>query len=1124
MSRIIKCISIIVLILGIQNVQAQATNSVLSSGDWYKISVSRTGVYKIDKDFLSNLGISTGSINPKNIQIYGNGGGMLPQPLSEARYDDLQENAIVVVGEDDGRFDDGDYILFYGESPNEIIADEDDSNFSHAKNVYSDNTYYFITIGESEGKRVPSITTSVESTTQTITSFDEYVYHEEDEYSIIISGREWYGEKFDNFTKTRTISLSTPNSIGEGDISVVTVAKATKASATFLLRINNSSPDTLSIGTSSSGYGQKARQSTRSYTELLNSSTNIRLDYENNGDNDSQGYLNRIGINYKRSLALSSGQLNFTSFESLSAENSTYELSGANGGTTIWDVTTPIDIKKQNSSLSGSTLSFNESSSTLRKYIAFTTSNTFTPTSVGKVENQNLHGMTDIPTLVIIAHPSFTEQAEDFATFKNESGIATKVVYLPQVYNEFSSGAQDVTAIRDFAKLLHDKSSNFKYLLLFGDASYDYKNRVDNNTNYVPTYEAYQSLNDITTYASDDYYGFLEETEGEWRETSSGNHTLDIGVGRFPVHTADQAWAMVNKVKGYHQRALFGNWRNEITFVSDDGDGNLHIRDANELSLFIKETYPEYNINKIYLDAFVQTSSAQGETSTSTIDAINSQIDRGTFIMNYTGHGGEVGWTQEQILSVPQINSWENEFLPLFVTATCEFGRYDDPKRISGAEYTILNPKGGGIAIIGTTRPVYASSNKRLNTAFYTAIFTPNEDGTMPALGDVMIKTKNNSLNSVYNRNFSLLGDPSLVLAYPQKNLVITSVNDGTSLAGDTIRALETVTMAGEVQDYQGQLLSDFNGKVFVKVYDKESDITTFANESDDSPYTFGLQNSVLYQGQASVEGGEFEFSFVVPKDISYQLGAGKVSLYAMSDEDLQDANGYKVDLVVGEGKEGVALDDDAPNIELFMDDRSFVSEGKTGADTRLIADVFDDNGINITNTGIGHEMTLVVDDDFNRRYVLNDYYTANLNEYQSGVIDYPLYGLSEGRHTLSLKVWDTHNNSSTETISFYVGDELSLSNYPNPVEDHTNFIIDHGRAGETVEIELVLYSTTGQTISTIETTIEESPSTIYEVMWDGTDDSGERVAEGIYLYRLSIYYPSDNKTISAIEKLVVTN
>ena len=385
--------------------------------------------------------------------------------------------------------------------------------------------------------------------------------------------------------------------------------------------------------------------------------------------------------------------------------------------------------------------------------------------------------MTEVPTMLIVTHANFLETAQDFANYKTEEkGILTKVVTVDQVYNEFSSGAQDITAIRDMAKMLYDRSANFKFLLLFGDASYDYKNRIKENTNYVPTYQAYESMNDIKTYTSDDYFGFLEDTEGTWSE-SGQNHTLDIGVGRFPIQTIEQATGIINKIKNYHNKELYGNWKNEITFVADDGDDNLHMKDANSLASDINQNFSEYNANKIYLDAFVQTSSAQGETSKTASEEINRQLDRGTFIVNYTGHGGEIGWTQEQILTVPQINSWTNKQLPLFVTATCEFGRYDDPVRISGAEYTLINPNGGAIAIISTTRPVYASSNKQLNDQFYKAVFLPNKDGSMPTLGEVMISTKNNSLNGVYNRNFSLLGDPSLTLAYPQETVKITHLN-----------------------------------------------------------------------------------------------------------------------------------------------------------------------------------------------------------------------------------------------------------------------------------------------------------------------------------------------------------
>lgn len=1097
------------------------TSSVLAQGDWYKIAVSTSGVYKIDKNFLNDLGINVNKIDPKNIQIFGNGGKMLPQSLAESRYDDLEENAITVVGEEDASFDDGDYILFYAEGPHVLNANTSTKQFSHTYNVYSDNAYYFLTVGETQGKRV-STTSNPSTSSQTITSFTEYAFHEKDEYSIIISGREWFGEKFDNFTTTQTVSLPITDIIDQASIKIQTVAKATKQSPKFSISLNNESLGNISIGVSSSGYGTKARSNTTVYQKAITSSSaSFKFTYNNNGDADSKGYLNYIGINYLRKLRLSGSQLTFSSFESLKQNESKFSIENASNSI-VWEITNPIQVSKQVTTLENSMLNFNATTDVLKRFVVFTANNLTSPTSIGKVENQNLHGMTDVPTMLIVTHSDFLGIAQDFADYKTkEKGILTKVVLVNQIYNEFSSGAQDITAIRDMAKMLYDRNANFKYLLLFGDASYDYKNRIKENTNYVPTYQAYESMDDIKTYASDDYFGFLEDTEGRWSE-SGGNHTLDIGVGRFPIQTVEQATGIINKIKNYHNKELYGNWKNEITLVADDGDDNLHMKDANSLASDINQKFSQYNINKIYLDAFVQTSSAQGETSKTASEEINRQLDRGTFIVNYTGHGGEIGWTQEQILTVPQINGWTNKQLPLFVTATCEFGRYDDPVRISGAEYTLINPNGGAIAIISTTRPVYASSNKQLNDEFYKAVFLPNKDGSMPTLGEVMIATKNNSLNGVYNRNFSLLGDPSLTLAYPKEQIKITHINQETSIGNDTIRALEKVEMSGEIQLFDGTLSNTFDGKILIKIYDKSTTITSFGNE--ESPYTFDIRNSILYQGQASVKKGKFSFTFVVPKDISYQLGEGKVSLYAIADDELKDGTGFKTDLIVGEGKKDVVIDNEPPILDLFMNDRTFINGGKTAKNARLIADIYDDNGVNLTNTGIGHEITIIIDGDFNNRYIANPYYTGNLDDYQRGVIDFPLYDLSDGEHTAELKVWDTHNNSSTKTITFYVGDQISLSNYPNPFQNETNFTIDHGRAGENLEIELIIYSSTGQLVKTILQNFEESPSVISELKWDGTNDSGGFVAKGIYFYHLNLYYPFDGKTISAIEKLVITH
>ena len=494
---------------------------------------------------------------------------------------------------------------------------------------------------------------------------------------------------------------------------------------------------------------------------------------------------------------------------------------------------------------------------------------------------------------------------------------------------------QDVSAIRDFLKMLYDRpNSQLKYLLLFGDGSYDPKNRVPNNTNFIPTYQSVNSTHPTQTHVTDDFFGLLDDDEGLFI-----NDLIDIGIGRFPVSTQTEANILVDKVEKYYAKESFGSWRNDIAFIADDGDandGNTHMWQADSLSNYVADNYSDINIAKIYLDNYLQESTPGGPRSEATQNAINNKIDKGALLVNYTGHGGPLGWTQERILEVEQIKAWENNNLPLFMTATCKFSYFDNPEKKSAGEYVLLNPNGGAIALLSTTRLVYSSPNYNLNTKFINVLFE-KVNGEFPRLGDVFKKTKVLSGSGANNRNFTLLGDPALRLAYPEFNIE-------TTLIADTLKALAEVTIHGEIVDEVG-VLTAFNGTIFPTVLDKEIIRSTLGQESC-TPMPYRDQNNILYKGSASVVDGKFSFSFVVPKDIAYNYGYGKISYYAISDEDNPiDAGGSDESFIIGGTAENIDYDYDGAEISLYMNTRAFEDGGITDANPVLLADISDFSG-----------------------------------------------------------------------------------------------------------------------------------------------------------------------------------
>ncbi|MEJ8804434.1 type IX secretion system sortase PorU [Pontibacter sp. H249] len=1122
-----------------------ASNSVLNSGTWYKLAVTASGVHKIDRSLLQSLGVNMQGIDPKTIQLYGNSGGMLPQPNNVSRPDDLVENHITVTGEADGRFDDSDFILFYARGPHTWQYDAAEQQFKHSFNVYSDTAFYFLRVGSAQGKRISSRAQAA-GATQTITSYNEYHFHERDLKNMVFSGREWYGEEFNSFVSSHTISLPVSDIVAGSEVKLTAFLMANAPTETsFSIKVNGQTIGSQSIpsrGTYS--YHPQGTNSLKTYTlnqQTLGSPTALEtnLAFNTGGSSTSLGYLNYLQLNYQRQLRFKGDQTSFRSVASMAAPVSTFRIAGAPAGAMVWDITNPVAPELQQAD-AGSELSFNTATSTLREFVVLHPANiTVKPIAAGKVNNQNLHAqnLDGNLDLVIITNPRFLQEANKLAEHRRKhNGMQVLVATTTQVFNEFSSGAQDVTAIRDFMRMLHKRSNksghNHMYLLLFGDASYDYKNRLSNNTNFVPIYESRQSLHPISSYSSEDYFGFLDDDEGEWIESTLGDHLLDIGIGRLPVKTVTEAAVVVDKIINYDSPTHFGKWRNRVTLLADDGDYNEHQNDAEFLANFLQSNAANYNSNKIYLDLYRQVYESNGQSVPDAVAALDKAIEQGSVITNYTGHGNEVSLASEQVVTIPRIKSWTNrDRLTFLLTATCEFGRYDNPSGVSGAEIALLHPDGGAVGMITTTRPVYSNGNRVLNRNFFKSFFTPAV-GTNTRLGDLVLSTKNNSITDnvsgskgVNNRNFSLLADPSQQLASAALSTEITHINNQ-PVATDTLSALGKINLKGHIKDASGNTFSAFNGEVQVTVYEKPTTLRTFGDEGA-PPVSVNVRESVIYDGKATISNGLFDLSFVVPKDIAYNYGKGKISLYATNQ--VQDAMGANQSVIIGGSAKNITADNTPPTLQLFMNDESFVFGGTTDKDAALLAKIFDENGINTAGLGIGHEITAIIDDNINNLLVLNDFYTSDPDSYQSGRVKFHLKDLEPGPHSVRLKAWDTHNNAAEEYIEFVVSNDSKIAlehvlNHPNPFSTKTTFHFDHNRVGENLEVQIQIYTISGKLVKTLETTSYASPSHLAEISWDGRDEYNDVLAKGVYIYKVNVRSQQDGSKISKFEKLVILN
>jgi hypothetical protein len=1107
---------------------------VLRSGSWYKLAVEKEGVFRINHDLLKKMGVNPGSIDPKKIRIYGNPGGMLPQANSASRPDDLQELSIFVSGEADGKFDKKDFIVFYASGPDRATLNPEKEIFHYEKNLYSNRNFYFLTVSEQDGRRV-SETPDLPAGSGTVAEFNDCVYHEIDEHNELHSGREWYGEKF-GLTNELLLKFNIPGIVAASEIKIVSdVMGQSYANASFKLFLNNSQIGEQPILPIPSGrYSSKGydRRDTIIVNETaVGASTKDEQQIVYNfakASGFSQGYLDYILLNFKRQLKLYGSQTIFTSAASLQNAVSTFSITNTTADVLIWDITEPADIKAHAFVPKEGTATFTTTTDYLKKFIVFDPS-IGAPEFVEEIPNQNLHGLAT-PNLIVVTHPLFKDEATRLANHRQSNdNWSVQVVTTDEVYNEFSSGRQDVSAIRDFVKLLYDKNPNaLKAILLFGKCSYDYKDRVQDNTNFVPTYESRNSLAPLQTYSSDDFFAFLEPAEGEWRESPVMMHTLDIGVGRLPVSTLAQATAVVDKIIEYDSDiSARGYWRKKIAFVADDGnseDGftSLHQYQADALARLVEESNAGFDTKKLFMGKYVKTVKPNGETVPQMTEDIISAFEDGSLIINYTGHGSEQLWTDERVFSDQIINELENDLYPFLVNATCEFGRHDDPFQTSSAEICITRANAGAIGSVTSTRPVNSPTNFELNEAFYQALFERTSEG-YSCIGEVFRKTKNNSIVGVGNRNFSLLADPSMTLALPPDVVKITSIK--TENGSDTLKALSRVIIKGHIENAGGEKLTGFNGLAEATLFNKKTEFVTIGRNNP--PFHFQEWNNILFRGKATVENGEFSMQFIVPKNISYSISEGKLGVYAY-DPTATDANGFSTAFKIGGSESSVPQDNTPPVISLFIGDTTFVSGGVTDPDTYLVARLSDESGINISSYGIGNSIMATLDGQDNV-FILNDYYVADTDNYKKGTLRYPLRDLVPGRHSITVSVWDVYNNPAQATLDFIVtdSDQLiieTLGNYPNPFIDKTTVFFTHNRSGDDLEAQLFIYSSRGELLESLLIPVSQSEYKIELLEMNNGSDTGKKLPAGLYFARLIVRSLTNGSKNEQVTKLIVLN
>lgn len=1142
-----------------------AADHPLASGVWYKLSIPRQGIYQLTYTYLQNLGIDVENIDPRRIQIWGTDGKMLPELNNSAR-PSFAQFPIIVEGESDGNFNENDRVLFVGHSAHKIMRFG--INFIHEIHPYSDSTYVFLTIGDENGNRMNSFSTN-SSSTQTLTSFEEFVWKEEELYKAEDkqrTGREWLGQNIPATAQNQVISIlndTLPGILPNAQIRASTRIFARSLNTTsYQLSVNGTTVSNFSIG-SISNYNSytntSARFTTVTYQSISPSLQDNIIDMTlrmNGGDSGANAYVGYINMMVPRSLSAKNNYLFFYPvYHSNPTATVTYQLNGFSSTPTVVDIQDPMNPIRITASSSGSSHNIIYTNNIDNRIIA--QSRYFIPSSGKKIPNQNLHGLTSYPEYIVVTADEFKEYADELAQYRGQQGLSNIVVTQNQILNEFSSGAKDPAAIRDFLKYLWDRASASgeqlpRYLLLFGDTTYDTKNITTGQTNYVLTWETQESINRIYSYGTDDFFGFMDDGEG----TFGRSDRIDLGIGRIPAQNRTEARTAIDKIYRYENPQNFGDWQSIVTFAGDDnfpgtGDYDIHVLNADGTAQRMNVEEAGLRFKKIYLfDYEPEITGAGRQVPEATKDFIEA-INNGSLIVNYSGHGSTNTLADERFFYVDLIPTLTNsERLSIFVTATCQFGRYDDINEQSGAEKLFFANNGGVIAAFTTTRVVYTDSNGSedgvnnfaLNVQLSQKMLERDENGAPLRLGEIYLRTKNTDPGASENsRKFILLGDPAVRIALPERPIQLTSINNANVSEKDTtvtIKALDLVTLKGQVTTLDGQPDPSYSGEITITLLDAARYISlpqdlSFVQEERCYLYrgtslecSYKSEKDILFKGKAQVTGGEFELEFVLPKDISFSPENGRILMYASSET--ATAGDSFTNIIFNGINENAINDGKGPQLDVFLNDESFFNGDLSGSSPRLIVELADSSGINTTGTGVGHEITATIDTQPIQTFVLNDYFEGTINDFSSGRIEYPLDELPQGSYSLKVRAWDVHNNASEESIFFDVAksEELVVDkvyNYPNPMNNHTAFTFEHNQQGNPMDVDIRIYTLSGKPVQHLKEYITTT-SSYASISWNGRDRDHDRLGNGTYIYvlRVTADTPEGRRSTEKIEKLVI--
>jgi hypothetical protein len=1112
-----------------QNKLSKIDGSVLATGQWVRFEAQAEGIYKIDRARLESFGFNVSSVDPRTIKIYNNDGKALSEMVTAPRPDDLIENAIIVSGENDGSFDQSDYILFYGRGSQFRDIHPVTKTIQRFNNPFSDKNYYWVTAGGENGKRIQSkssLNTNADYTQSTTIAFTD---QEVDKINLAKSGRQFMGDDFSQNIPSRTYINKLDNRNSSYPInynfrfinasqSAFILSVAENSTNIFSGSLAGYSGELYTVGKpyNRTGVFNGALPDNRSVLKFTLSSTSVT----------SVGYLDYFEITYEKDLKPVENKLIFFSKDSSAIVE--YYLNGfPSSEIRVFDVTDFANIQivdPKSGWPSGGDFRFqaSENADSLRKYVAVGNGSYLTPSNPTAIANSNIRGILDGAKFIIISHKKFLDAANRLKSYRENQArvpISTIVVDVEEIFNEFSCGIRDISAIRDFIKYAYDNwQIKPEFFMFMGKGTYDYKNVESFGDNYIPTWQTEESLKLIwgaDSYCSDDFFARVDEEDAK----------PDIAFGRLTVRNLDEANTYINKIVYYENNSERGNWRNLITLVADDGytstgyEGSEHTAPSERLANLIIP--PSFDLKKIYAANYPVVITGNGRRKPTVNADIIKTMNQGTLLINYIGHGNPELWAHEYIfersVSLPQLNNDKYFFL---CAATCDFGYYDIPNFQSGAEELLFLKDAGSIATFNSCRLVFSGQNHALNyTLMGYLLDLPRDTLNLNVpIGYSVFKTKI-EWNSVNSQKFHLLGDPTIRLNVPQYVGSIDSINGQLLNADIQIKALSSTKIAGSILRPDSTKWNDFNGEGLLTIYDSER--TKLIEEIGNYPMI--IQGGVIFRGRVSVNNGEFTAEFVVPKDISYENKNGKIIFYFFDLE--SDGLAFTNKIIVG-GTDTTAVNDgNGPEIEIFFDDASYANSYLVGPEPNLIVKLFDETGLNTTGTGVGHKLEGILNEDQGSPIDFTEFFVGELDAGgKKGDINYKFNKMNDGDYTIEVKAWDVYNNFSNEESFFTVVNSNDLVirdvyNYPNPFNSNTTFTFQHNLT-QPVDVKINIYTIAGRKVQQLEEkNINEKFVKIY---WDGTDGDGDQMANGTYLYKLIVSTTNGEFTQSVIGKMAI--